>query len=218
MTTVAAIFGALPLMFGTGTGSELRHPLGVSIVGGLLVSQVLTLFTTPVIYLAFDRIAKRMRGRSPTAAGDGAAGGPARREHLRAVHRAAGRHHPADLRRGAVRRRRVHAAARRAAAAIDVPAIFVSAQLPGASPEVMASTVATPLERHLGAIADVDDMTSTSSVGTTNIQLTFGVDRDIDGAARDVQAAIVAAHADLPSALTRNPTYRKVNSSAVPGA
>jgi multidrug efflux pump len=63
MTTVAAIFGALPLMFGTGTGSELRHPLGVSIVGGLLVSQVLTLFTTPVIYLAFDRIAARLRGR-----------------------------------------------------------------------------------------------------------------------------------------------------------
>jgi len=64
MTTVAAIFGALPLMFGTGTGSELRHPLGISIVGGLLVSQVLTLFTTPVIYLAFDRIAKRMSGSS----------------------------------------------------------------------------------------------------------------------------------------------------------
>jgi len=99
---------------------------------------------------------------------------------------------------------------------IDVPAIFVSAQLPGASPEVMASTVATPLERHLGAIADVDDMTSTSGVGTTNIQLTFGVDRDIDGAARDVQAAIVAAHADLPSSLTRNPSYRKINSSLFP--
>ena len=99
---------------------------------------------------------------------------------------------------------------------IDIPAIFVSAALPGASPEVMASTVATPLERHLGAIADVDDMTSTSGVGTSNIQLTFGVDRDIDGAARDVQAAIVAAHADLPSALTRNPSYRKINSSLFP--
>jgi multidrug efflux pump len=69
MTTVAAIFGALPLMFGTGTGSELRHPLGVSIVGGLLVSQVLTLFTTPVIYLGFDRIAARMRGASQARAG-----------------------------------------------------------------------------------------------------------------------------------------------------
>jgi multidrug efflux pump len=99
---------------------------------------------------------------------------------------------------------------------IDVPAIFVSAQLPGASPEVMASTVATPLERHLGAISDVDDMTSNSSVGTTNIQLTFGVDRDIDGAARDVQAAIVAAHADLPSSLTRNPSYRKLNTALFP--
>ncbi|HEV7614560.1 MAG TPA: MdtB/MuxB family multidrug efflux RND transporter permease subunit [Steroidobacteraceae bacterium] len=70
MTTVAAIFGALPLMFGTGTGSELRHPLGISIVGGLLVSQVLTLFTTPVIYLAFDRIAARMRGPARDAGGE----------------------------------------------------------------------------------------------------------------------------------------------------
>ena len=70
MTTVAAIFGALPLMFGTGTGSELRHPLGISIVGGLLVSQVLTLFTTPVIYLAFDRVASRFRAVPHSEDGD----------------------------------------------------------------------------------------------------------------------------------------------------
>ena len=67
---------------------------------------------------------------------------------------------------------------------IDVPAIFVSANLPGASPEVMAATVATPLERHLGAIADVDDMTSSNSVGSTNIQLTFGIDRAMSTAPR----------------------------------
>jgi multidrug efflux pump len=80
----------------------------------------------------------------------------------------------------------------------------------------MASSVATPLERHLGAIADVDDMTSTSYVGLTNIQMTFGLDRDVDGAARDVQAALVAAHADLPTAMTRNPFYRKINTSIFP--
>jgi multidrug efflux pump len=77
MTTVAAIFGALPLMFGTGTGSELRHPLGVSIVGGLLVSQVLTLFSTPVIYLAFDRLGRRLRERFQSTADVHPADGPA---------------------------------------------------------------------------------------------------------------------------------------------
>ncbi|NNM62896.1 MAG: nodulation protein [Steroidobacteraceae bacterium] len=99
---------------------------------------------------------------------------------------------------------------------IDVPAIFVSASLPGASPQVMARTVATPLERRLGAIADVEDMTSTSSIGQTGIQLTFGLDRDLNGAARDVEAAIEAARPDLPAAMTRNPTYFKINTSLFP--
>src|SRR6202789_977586 len=98
----------------------------------------------------------------------------------------------------------------------DSPAISVSASMPGASPEIMATSVATPLERHLGEIADVTEMTSTSSVNSTNIQLVFGLDRDIDGAARDVQAAIVAARADLPTNLRSNPTYRKVNPADAP--
>jgi len=99
---------------------------------------------------------------------------------------------------------------------IDVPAIFVGAQLPGASPEVMASSVATPLERRLGQIADVTEITSQSTVGSTRITLQFGLDRDIDGAARDVQAAINAAHVDLPTSLRNNPTYRKVNPADAP--
>jgi multidrug efflux pump len=100
--------------------------------------------------------------------------------------------------------------------AIEFPAIAVSAQMPGASPEVMASSVATPLERHLGTIADVTEMTSTSSQNTTSIQLIFGLDRDIDGAARDVQAAIIAARADLPTSLRSNPSYRKFNAALAP--
>jgi multidrug efflux pump len=80
----------------------------------------------------------------------------------------------------------------------------------------MATSVATPLERHLGAIASVQEMTSSSSVGSTRITLQFDINRDIDGAARDVQAAINAAHADLPTALRSNPTYRKVNPADMP--
>jgi multidrug efflux pump len=99
---------------------------------------------------------------------------------------------------------------------VDYPVITVQAQLPGASPEVMSTSVATPLERHLGQIADVNEMTSSSSVGTTRITLQFGLDRDINGAARDVQAAINAARVDLPANLRSNPTYRKVNPADAP--
>jgi multidrug efflux pump len=99
---------------------------------------------------------------------------------------------------------------------VDFPTISVQAQLPGASPQVVATTVATPLERHLGLIANVTEMTSQSTVGSVRITLQFGLDRDINGAARDVQAAINAAAADLPSNLRTNPTYKKVNPADAP--
>ena len=99
---------------------------------------------------------------------------------------------------------------------VDYPVISVSAGIPGANPEIMATTVATPLERSLGRIAGINEMTSTSSLGSTNITLQFDLNRDIDGAARDVQAAIAAARVDLPSTLRNNPTYRKVNPSDAP--
>ncbi|MDI4236081.1 efflux RND transporter permease subunit [Bradyrhizobium sp. Arg237L] len=99
---------------------------------------------------------------------------------------------------------------------VDFPTIAVQATLPGASPEDVATTVASPLERHLGQIADVTEMTSQSTVGSTRITLQFGLNRDINGAARDVQAAINAARADLPTSLRSNPTYRKVNPADAP--
>src|SRR5690242_6929084 len=99
---------------------------------------------------------------------------------------------------------------------VDFPTISVQAQLPGASPDTVATSVASPLERHLGQIADVTEMTSSSSVGQARVVLQFGLDRDINGAARDVQAAIVAARADLPTSLRSNPTYRKFNPADAP--
>ena len=81
---------------------------------------------------------------------------------------------------------------------VDFPVILVQATLPGASPETVASSVAAPLEKHLGTIADLDEMTSQSFTSTSRVVLQFGLDRDIDGAARDVEAGLNAAHADLP--------------------
>ena len=99
---------------------------------------------------------------------------------------------------------------------VDFPTISVSAQLPGASPDTMATSVATPLERHLGTIAGVTEMTSSSQVGTARISLQFQLSRNIDGAAREVQAAINASRVDLPATLRSNPTYRKANPSDAP--
>ncbi len=99
---------------------------------------------------------------------------------------------------------------------VDFPTISVQVALPGASPETMAATVATPLERALGTIAGVTEITSSSSLGSTRITLQFDLSRDIDGAARDVQAAINAARSTLPTGLPRNPIYRKVNPADAP--
>ena len=99
---------------------------------------------------------------------------------------------------------------------VDFPTISVSASLPGASPDTVATSVTTPLERRLGAIAGVSEITSTSTVGNSRITLQFDLSRDIDGAARDVQAAINAARADMPTDLRSNPLYRKVNPADAP--
>jgi hydrophobe/amphiphile efflux-1 (HAE1) family protein len=99
---------------------------------------------------------------------------------------------------------------------IDFPTINVNASLPGASPETMASSVATPLERRLGRIAGLSEMTSQSSIGSASITLQFDLDRDVDGAARDVQAAINASSTDLPTNLPLRPNYRKVNPADSP--
>lgn len=99
---------------------------------------------------------------------------------------------------------------------VDFPTISVSASLPGASPSTMASSVATPLERRLGVIPGVNELTSSSSNGSARVTLQFDLSRNIDSAAREVQAAINAARADLPSTLRSNPTYRKANPTAAP--
>ena len=210
MTTFAALFGAVPLALGSGTGSELRRPLGVTIIGGLLFSQMLTLYTTPVVYLWFDRLGTAL-------------------SHLRAV--------PSRLRPTGRLSMNISAPAIERPIAttlltialllagglaymqlpvsplpqIDYPVISVGASLPGASPETMASAVATPLERQFGRIAGINQMTSVEPAGHTGITMQFDLDRNIDAAARDVQAAINAARGYLPADLPSNPTYRKIN-------
>jgi len=99
---------------------------------------------------------------------------------------------------------------------VDFPSISITSQLPGASPETMASSVATPLERQFGRIAGVNEMTSSSTLGSTSITLQFDLNRNIDAAARDVQASINAARGQLPANLPRNPYWRKVNPADSP--
>ena len=232
MTTMAALLGGLPLAFGTGIGSELRRPLGITMVGGLLFSQVLTLYTTPVIYIFFDNLGKRFSKKKDVSAERDNEGG-----EIAHGDRPSGFDAPpaeADMslstpfihRPVATTLLTVAIAIAGAIAfsvlpvsplpQVDFPTISVNAGLPGASAEIMASSVATPLERQFGHIAGVSEMTSSSGLGSTSITIQFDLTRDIDGAARDVQAAINAARTYLPANLPSNPSYRKVNPADAP--
>ena len=216
MTTMAALLGGVPLALGTGTGSELRRPLGIAIVGGLIFSQVLTLYTTPVIYLAFDRLAKRLR-RGPRSASRGGSQ-PAGSMNISApfIQR------PVATTLLTVALALAGAVAYQLLAGLAAAAggvshhSGVSAACPAPARRPWPPSVATPLERQFGRIAGVTEMTSTSILGSTTITLQFDLNRNIDAAARDVQAAINAARGQLPANLPNNPIYRKVNPADAP--
>ena len=202
-------------MLGRGTGSELRHPLGITIVGGLIVSQLLTLFTTPVIYLYFDRFERRVRAWGVEHA---ARRGGRRNEPVRALHPPPGRDHAADH-RGRLRRASspTPSCRWRRCRRWTSPTISVSASMAGASPDVMASTVATPLERHLGQIADVTEMTSSSATGSSRTSRCSSASTATSTARRATwrRRSTRRARTCRPRCAAI-PTYRKVNTADAP--
>ena len=215
MTTMAALLGGLPLAFGTGIGSEIRRPLGIAMVGGLLLSQALTLYTTPVIYIFFDNLGQRFSPLARQFAKPRTARHNRKRRHesFRTFYPAAGGNDVADHRRSLSPGRSPLRCCR------FLPcrrSIFP----PSPSPprcrvralQIMASSVATPLERQFGHIAGVTEMTSASSLGSTSITIQFDLSRNIDGAARDVEAAISAARTYLADQSARQSHVSKSES------
>ena len=198
------------------------------------MSQLLTLYTTPVIYLTMERLRVRLSGEGPRGNAKPGTGDqiPATPGTAAAATSKRPRSRPMNVSRifierpigtallavglflaGAVAYMFLPVASM---PSIEFPTIRINASRPGADPETMAASVASPLERRLGEIAGVTEMTSTSSLGSTSIAMQFDLNRNIDGAGRDVQAALNAATADLPGDLPQVPTFRKVNPSASP--
>ena len=217
MTTVAALFGALPLMLGS------RHGLGAAPSPGHFHRRrpAGQPASHPVHHAGDLHLFRPLGPGTARMARPPARRGPrlTRRDRGQdglALHPPPHRHHPSGAGPGAGRAGRVLPAAGVAAAQHRHSHHRGQASMAGASPETMSTSVATPLERHLGAIAAVTEMTSRSRVGSTQVVLQFDISRDIDGAARDVQAAISAARADLPAALRSNPSYRKFNPARFP--
>ena len=218
MTTVSAIAGTLPIAIGVGASAASRRPLGIVVVGGLVFSQVVTLYVTPVFYTYLDElqtwggaalsrlrtavVARRPRSRGRAGTGAPAlavTGAPRSPTHLTTLF----------IRRPVMTSLVMIAILVFGIAAcrllpvsdlpnVDFPTITVTASMPGSSPETMAATVATPLEKWFSDIPGIDNMTSTSSLGETQLVVQFALDRDIDAAAQDIQAAIARSAPSAP--------------------
>ena len=220
MTTLAALFGALPLALESGTGSELRNPLGVTIVGGLLLCQLLTLYTTPVIYLYMERLRARL-SPAPPRAGRGRRARPARVARLnfsRALHPPADRHHAAGDRPRSW-------SASSPIASCRSPACRASNSRPSASapagpapiPATMAATVAAPLERRLGEIAGVTEMTSVSPRSAHRASSCSSTCRAASRAPRATcRRRSTPRSATCPATCRRCRRFRKSNPAAAP--
>ena len=220
MTTMAALLGAVPLAFGSGVGSELRRPLGICIIGGLLVSQVLTLFTTPVIYLFFGRIAAWVGSRSSDKDQQlvTVTGTDLRRlhEHFSTIHSETGRHYAAADRLDACRQHRLYAVAGIRPAGSRLPYHRRVRESPRRQPRGdgrrRGDSARETVHAHRGDYGN--DFAQFGGLGEVILQ--FDLSRDINAAAREVQAAINSSAGFLPSNLPSLPKYRKINPADSP--